>query len=75
MTVGIPDTITRGFTNVGCACPACEHITVAPWCSKNPGINNLSSVFSVPICYVMISAPSFTVTAGPTIVMDAPLPF
>src|ERR1700732_1795997 len=30
VTVGIPDTITRGFTNVGCACPACEQSTVAP---------------------------------------------
>ncbi|MBX3234566.1 MAG: hypothetical protein KF814_00320 [Nitrospiraceae bacterium] len=26
-TVGWPLTVTRGFGTVGCACPACEHIT------------------------------------------------
>jgi len=30
VTVGCPLTSTRGFTTVGCACPACEQSTVAP---------------------------------------------
>src|SRR5262249_22242743 len=38
VTVGCPDTVTRGFGAVGCAWPPCAHITVAPTCSKNPGI-------------------------------------
>src|SRR5271165_5255593 len=28
--VGMPDTVTRGFTSVGWACPAWAHSTVAP---------------------------------------------
>ena len=27
---GMPETVTRGLTSVGCACPACEQSTVAP---------------------------------------------
>jgi hypothetical protein len=30
--------VTRGLGTVGCACPACEHSTVAPTCNKKPGI-------------------------------------
>jgi hypothetical protein len=30
VTVGWPLTSTRGFGTVGCACPACVQITVAP---------------------------------------------
>jgi hypothetical protein len=40
VTMGCPLTITRGFVTVGWACPACAHCTVAPRCSKKPGINN-----------------------------------
>ncbi len=30
VTIGCPPTFTRGFTAVGCACPACAQSTVAP---------------------------------------------
>src|SRR5215472_9883444 len=36
--VGCPDTVTRGLGTVAWACPACEQRTVAPTCSRKPGI-------------------------------------
>src|SRR5579864_2821792 len=38
VTVGSPLTVTRGLGTVGVACPPCAHITVAPTCTRNPGI-------------------------------------
>jgi hypothetical protein len=38
VTVGWPLTSTRGFGDVGVACPAWAHMTVAPKCKRNPGI-------------------------------------
>src|SRR5260370_37275376 len=38
VTVGCPMTVTRGFGTVGCACPPGDHRTVAPTCTRNPGI-------------------------------------
>src|SRR5439155_25317382 len=38
-TVGWPLTVTRGLGTVGCACPACEHITCAPTWRRKPGIS------------------------------------
>lgn len=37
-TIGCPLTSTLGLGEVGCAWPACAHITVAPRCNRNPGI-------------------------------------
>lgn len=38
VTVACPLTVTRGLGVVGCACPACMHITVAPTWMRGPGI-------------------------------------
>src|SRR5450631_856297 len=38
VTVGWPLTVTRGFGTVAWACPPCEHSTVAPTCTRNPGM-------------------------------------
>jgi len=43
ITIGCPLTSTLGLGDVGCAWPACAHKTVAPICSKNPGI----SIFTI----------------------------
>jgi hypothetical protein len=37
-TVGWPLTSTRGLGTIACAWPAWVQITVAPTCSRNPGI-------------------------------------
>src|SRR5512141_1903619 len=41
-TVGCPLTNTRGFGEVGVACPPCAQSTVAPTCNKGPGMFALS---------------------------------
>src|SRR6266446_3299269 len=40
VTVASPRTVTRGLGTVGCACPPCEHNTVAPTCTRKPGISD-----------------------------------
>src|SRR5262245_41299254 len=70
-TLGMPLTSTRGFGDTGVAWPAWAQVKVAPTCSRKPGIVTASSVD----LYVMASAPVLIVTVGPTIVIDAPLPF
>lgn len=67
VTTGWPDTVTRGKGVVGKACPAWEHMTVAPRCMMGPGIS--------PSRYTTFSAPLLMFTAGPTMTMLAPLPF
>lgn len=67
VTVGWPLTVTRGFGAVGCACPPCEHSTVAPTCTRNPGM--------VVPPQITTRAPLLMVTDGPAITMLAPLPF
>src|SRR5215472_4419451 len=37
VTDGAPESSTLGFGTVGCACPPCRHITVAPSCNTSPG--------------------------------------
>src|SRR5579871_4929129 len=68
VTVGWPLTVTRGLGAVGCACPPCEHSTVAPTCTRNPGIPSV-------LLQTTTSAPLLMVTVGPAITMLAPLPF
>jgi hypothetical protein len=38
VTIGCPLTVTLGIGVVACACPPCAQSTVAPTCSKNPGM-------------------------------------
>src|SRR6266511_2382488 len=38
MTIGWPITLTRGFGTVGWAMPPCMHWTIAPTCSRKPGM-------------------------------------
>src|SRR5438552_13874507 len=38
VTVGWPPTVTRGLGTVGCACPPCAQVTVAPTCTRKPGM-------------------------------------
>src|SRR5829696_5102822 len=72
VTVGWPLTITRGLGTVGCACPACEQRTVAPTWSRKPGILSIQVLRTTQIT---TNPPLLIVTVGPTIAIDAPLPF
>ena len=68
-TAGWPDSSTRAEGVVGRACPPCEHMTVAPRCRMGPLI-----ALSLPL-QITTSAPLFTVTVGPVMMIEAPLPF
>jgi hypothetical protein len=72
VTVGWPLTITRGLGTVGCACPACEQRTVAPTCSRKPGILPFQILYPDQMT---TKAPLLIVTVGPAITIEAPLPF
>src|SRR5206468_2026833 len=40
VAIGMSLNSTRGNGTAGCACPAWEHRTVAPACTRNPGISD-----------------------------------
>jgi hypothetical protein len=44
VTIGWPDSSTRGNGAAGVACPACEHMTTAPRCRAGAGIRRPSGL-------------------------------
>src|SRR5260370_20083429 len=75
VAAGIPETSTTGLSAVGTACPPCEHSTVAPICKIGPGMpSHLVVVLLKQQAQMIVKAPIFTSTEGPTMVIIAPLP-